>query len=1122
MARFDVVAYRIPLVVIWRCARVTGAGPWSDSRFYMAWKVSSRMNKSTTWVVAVSIASITIGYTVPFLPFITGFLGWYAWAIAVPLLAGGMLCLAGCIIINKNASAAYLLVMIGGLVGIVTLLALPSLQSFRDGRSGNERKPPHYLLVLPVLFAYALLVMFFVDLPDKTHVPITQLGRNGLTLVDTIWDADTFFGEIWFNLLLACLFVAMFSFKIHPGNDDAWNCSPAKETVVLAASGLVSSGLLVAMAVTWTPSFSITSNWYATQFAYQLPAWPGIIGFAGLAIGTINIKKHSSGSSKVGWMFLLLFLTIWLYLASITDYNPHALFNFSIPLHVLVTTIAFPCCLVAYAVERMKAPPDPGSASIATKRPGLLFLPVLAGGLVLMVLLQVIGSSSSRWLGYDDFFSPEIYWWWPLSHAWGWIFTGSTTIFVLFATRAISRWFQARCVSRAAPVVVSRAWTRRAIATIALAGIVAAGTVPVLAIGCAQWAGNTRPMLLVNQVGYMPSAPKRVLFQSATEQDAVPASASFSVIDEVTGLSVFDGLLVRNVTNRYGHNYMLGTFDGVTATGRYHVRAIVDGKVHTSYSFDIGPNIHAKAIELALRFFYYQRCNYEVAEIVPGYSGHHACHLDDADVWNGTAWVHHDLTGGWHDAGDYNKYNSWFQTQWYCVQALAESAIEDPDGLYTGIPSLYDTSGADAFDEALWGAKFLVNSVNIDGLQGDEYRYRVWETVSGFRQGSQREARMSYWGPAELDWTTPRRVVVNQWGSTFVGYERGYDIAGSLLHVARLIDTYIGAYPGLQLPSWFPWNATFLRQLGDAVYNKHLALQGGTIDGIQSLIGKFYYAEENGTRNGNDWTVVDALVPQIISHVVDIQADPLWFSWAGYYGLGNVIMHYITHARPVQGSVMAKLASIEANHYSQLFDEPFRVKHGRINAAWEPIKYDQLLALNDPAITANVNELLAGKNVLFYGAERQTDMLTSTWLQLLACHVNATGERPQLVQSYLDWLFGMNPAGICIMEGVGSKNMPQYHHRYAWARNPSGAVPGCIPNGLAPASASKDYARARGFTANDTNFLAVLGDKCQYGDWPGNPLYRDGVPSNPNEVWIPHDAMMLRIFTMMQVSGLFK
>ena len=63
------------------------------------------------------------------------------------------------------------------------------------------------------------------------------------------------------------------------------------------------------------------------------------------------------------------------------------------------------------------------------------------------------------------------------------------------------------------------------------------------------------------------------------------------------------------------------------------------------------------------------------------------------------------------------------------------------------MPSIIDSSFPDALDEALWGIYFLVNCVNIEGYQGENARYLIWETVSGYCHWENREARMSYWGP---------------------------------------------------------------------------------------------------------------------------------------------------------------------------------------------------------------------------------------------------------------------------------------------------------------------------------------------------------------------------------------
>jgi hypothetical protein len=70
----------------------------------------------------------------------------------------------------------------------------------------------------------------------------------------------------------------------------------------------------------------------------------------------------------------------------------------------------------------------------------------------------------------------------------------------------------------------------------------------------------------------------------------------------------------------------------------------------------------------------------------------------------------------------------------------------------------------------------------------------------------------------------------------------------------------------------------------------------------------------------------------------------------------------------------------------------------------------------------------------------------------LAMGYNITGgsipKMKDMCSALIDWLFGKNPAGVCMMEGIGTFNLPSYHHRYRFSNdNPRGAVPGEIPNG---------------------------------------------------------------------------
>ena len=147
---------------------------------------------------------------------------------------------------------------------------------------------------------------------------------------------------------------------------------------------------------------------------------------------------------------------------------------------------------------------------------------------------------------------------------------------------------------------------------------------------------------------------------------ALPITASFDVLNSENQEIVYSGFLYKSVI-RYGHAYMVGQFDTLSTLGNYFVRTNMNNEEIVSDTFKIDLNVYDKTLERVMRFFTYQRCNYAVPELVTGYPGHAACHLTDAEVWNGTSWIQHSLLGGWHDAGDYNKYDSRFQTNWHLV-----------------------------------------------------------------------------------------------------------------------------------------------------------------------------------------------------------------------------------------------------------------------------------------------------------------------------------------------------------------------------------------------------------------------------------------------------------------------
>jgi hypothetical protein len=1044
----------------------------------------SKLLSSTFWVPLVSgTVTAIIGVIIAFIPFATAFMGKSLIVVQLPFIIGGGMCIMGVLVGQKYPIIAQWMIILGSMLGILTWINLILIKlANRTADTAAGKKSYWYLWILPTLLSALNLVMFVTDTKDQGGIPLSWRGRNGLSLLETLWDQDVFWGELWFNVMFALLFAIILLIRFPAQDLTVWKVTPQQIRKIFIGSLAFVLFLPLIMLVSGPVRVDIARNWYETQFAYQITVWPLIAGFMLIFIGSIRVANQTIATKQIPrsiGILLAIFGGLWVYLTLITNFHPHALAHIGMQLFTWLMTVGFPLCILVFAIQRTKKP----VARDAKPLKSTVFLGIILviGGILAVVGLQLWAFYNPVMVFDGDMFSFNLEWSWVMAHWPGWLF--SCALMVAIVTGLIS--FQHRTPraskGKIATEFVGKKSRSKQIAAMAFLTVL---TVPLFTVIAVQW--HQDPLLLVNQVGYAPDAPKRVIFQTVTVSSNLPATAPFEVIDDASGEIIFTGALNRSV-DRYGHSYMVGEFGELNRTGSYHIRAEIMGKSYRSYSFDIAEDVYAKAIEYALRFFYYQRCNYDVKEVVPGYPGHAACHMSDAEVWDGSSWVTRPLYGGWHDAGDYNKYNSWFQTQWYCAQALAEAAILNPNNRFSSMESLYDSAATDAFDEALWGVYFLVNCVNVEGLQGEDARYLVWETVSGYRHWEDRNARMSYWGPPEKDWTTPRRVDFNEWNSTFVGYHRGYGIAGMLMQAARMIDLFLAAEPDLVLPAWVPSNTTYLRELAGLVYNRYSIQQGSDADDIQSLIGKFFYLEELGISQGNNWAAIDAIVPEVLPMIADKEDYPLWFGWAGYYMLGNLLMHYINFNRTVPGIVQDKIANIQAQHFTELFDEPFRIKHGVVD----------------------------GENVLFYGAERMTDILTSAWLQALFCRVNSTAGRPELVQAIFDWLCGLNPTGICTIEGVGDYNFPQYHHRYSYAREPSGAVPGAIPNGLALAKPGKGYATRDGVEYSDAAILAAYGDKASTPTWPGNPLYRDGVPSSPNEVWIPHNAMFLRIATVM-------
>ncbi|MBO4680135.1 MAG: glycoside hydrolase family 9 protein [Lachnospiraceae bacterium] len=149
----------------------------------------------------------------------------------------------------------------------------------------------------------------------------------------------------------------------------------------------------------------------------------------------------------------------------------------------------------------------------------------------------------------------------------------------------------------------------------------------------------------VNQVGYLCLGSKKAVLNFASD--------TFDLIDAKENI-VYSGKTVHFGTDDIsGEDTYVADFSSFDRTGRYVVSA---GGVK-SVSFEIADTAYDKLMKDLCKCFYYLRCGDALDEKYAGVYYHKPCHLSKATVY-GEDTEPVDVTGGWHDAGDFGRYST--------------------------------------------------------------------------------------------------------------------------------------------------------------------------------------------------------------------------------------------------------------------------------------------------------------------------------------------------------------------------------------------------------------------------------------------------------------------------------
>ena len=151
--------------------------------------------------------------------------------------------------------------------------------------------------------------------------------------------------------------------------------------------------------------------------------------------------------------------------------------------------------------------------------------------------------------------------------------------------------------------------------------------------------------IFVNQVGFLPGDVKKAVLSFN--------SPDFKVVDS-SQKAVFEGKTTHVGTDDIsGEDVFVADFSTLKTAGKY---TVVAGN-EKSASFEISDNVYDKMMKDICKCFYYLRCGKGLDKKYAGVYYHEPCHLTKATVY-GENVDPVDVSGGWHDAGDYGRYST--------------------------------------------------------------------------------------------------------------------------------------------------------------------------------------------------------------------------------------------------------------------------------------------------------------------------------------------------------------------------------------------------------------------------------------------------------------------------------
>lgn len=306
----------------------------------------------------------------------------------------------------------------------------------------------------------------------------------------------------------------------------------------------------------------------------------------------------------------------------------------------------------------------------------------------------------------------------------------------------------------------------------------------------------------VDQFGYLARATKVAVISQAQQGYNAPESFvpgdSYDVRRADDDQTVLSGEVeawnAASMHTQSGDKVWHFDFSSLTTPGRYYVW---DPKNSArSHDFVIDDNVYRKLLKTAVKAFFYQRCGTAKSAVHAGQNwSDGACHGADrtarsiADQNNGS--TAKDLSGGWHDAGDYTKYVSFTEGP---VHNLLDAYTQNSDVWDDdyGIPES-GNQVPDVLDEVKYELDWLLKMQLPDG----SVLTKIGTANNDCASPPSSDAAARYYGPAQASSTRSFAGVTAHAALVFETIPSLLPYANTLRQVAELAFDWANANPSV-------------------------------------------------------------------------------------------------------------------------------------------------------------------------------------------------------------------------------------------------------------------------------------------------------------------------------------